>query len=79
MIVNIYNIYNVRRSILGTYLEPHLLLYEGAWLSAHFCTATIILGLAECPLSGTERLQWSVSRRLKMYLREATVGRVYLG
>ena len=32
-----------------------------------FCTATIILGLAECPLSGTERLQLSVSRRLKMY------------
>ena len=45
-----------------THVEPHLLLYEGAWLS--FCplsevffTATIILGLAECLLSGAERLQ----------------------
>ena len=30
-----------------------------------FCTATIILGLAECPLSRSERLQLSVSWRLK--------------
>ena len=35
----------------------------------------IILGLAECPLSGTERLQLSVSRRLKMYKTHAKIKR----
>ena len=34
-------------------------------LRGFFCTATITLGLAECPLSGTERLQLSISWRLK--------------
>jgi len=39
-------------------MEPRLLLYEGAWLSVcllleTFCT-TIIVGLTECLLSGTE-------------------------
>ena len=43
-----------------------------------FCTATIILGLAECPLSGTERLQLSVSRRLKMNKTHAKIKRCLL-
>ena len=44
-------------------------------LRGFFCTATIILGLAECPLSETERLQLSVSERLKMYETHAKIKR----